>query len=371
VQRRRWAVTADLLPRFVTLLVSAGLLMALAPDLSDIGNVRKRELFVAAGGVLGPNLPKAFEYPVLARVLYLGEKAVSASVFGITLVNVAVGLAGAVVVYLLLKRARADVAVWALAPTLLLAAQNLDAWTAAIVLATVLVWEAGNIAGTGVLGGVGLAFKLSPAVVLAPLAAASGWAKAAVIGAVAAAVWVVVNVPYYLYDSEAWKTPYRVASERDDTKGTIWAALPLHGRAVNVASLLLFAVVLGALCWAVGRRRIDPWSGASLTMIAFLATNKLWQPHYVLWLLPLLALSGTPRRPLRALELANLAYFVVLWGQMDFIDPTDQGFRISAEPWTTLTATARLVFAAWLALALWRQGVERAQIPDAGSARLA
>lgn len=361
VQRPHHVDQPDTRPRFVTLLVCAGLLMALAPDLSDVGNIRKRELFVAGGGILRKDLPHGFEYPVLAKVLYLGERAVSSTVFGVTVVNIFVGIAGALVVYYLLRRARADTAVWCLAPTLLLAAQNIDAWAAVVIVGIVMLWEASQWAGAGALGGIGLAFKLSPAVVMPTLAAATTRTRALAMAVAGVAVWLVCNVPYYLHDSTAWRVPYKVASERDDTKGTIWAILPLHGRDVSIASTIAAALIIGLLTWAVATRRIDPWSASALAMLAFLATNKVWQPHYILWLLPLLAFSGVDRLPLRSLEVVNLAYFVVIWGQMDFIDPTHQGPRISAEPWTTITATLRLLCACWLAWSLWRQGVERAR----------
>jgi uncharacterized membrane protein len=291
------------------LLAGGVLLVALQTGTSDIAFVRERE--IAGNG--------GFEYPVLVRPLYLAERAITGSVAGIAIVNALLAVTVAVVVTVALRRIGADVGTWAMAPTLLLVGQNVDAITALLVVGVWRAWDRGRIRSAGALAGIGAAFKIAPAASLPALLADPNakWRHCVAAMATAAGVWVVANVPYAVLAYDAWAFPFRFASQRRDTRGTIWAALPLEGTALNVASAFAGALVVAAVAVSVRHRRLTPITGVALSLLGFVITNKVWQPHYLLWLLPVLAVLSTPRRSIRLLEAANLAFFVALFLEVE------------------------------------------------------
>ena len=333
-------MTADR-PRFVALLVAAVLLVAISWDVSDIAVIRWRE-------TVGDT---DFEYPVLARGLYLAERAVTGSKDLIGVLNALLMMPFVVAVAVVLRRRRLDAALWVGAPTLLFAGQNIDAITALLVLGALVAWRDRRDGVSGVLAGAGTALKVSPAVLVPPLFVAPGRSRRWWLVAAAAAVWLAANVPYALHDRDAFEFPYRFASLRDDVRGTIWAALPLSHDAVNVASAVATVLLVGAATVLVAKRTVTPETGAALALLGFLVANKVWQPHYLLWLLPVLAVIGVSHAPVRALEAANLGYFLSFWLDL----PDDAGTVLA---W--VTGAARLAAAVWLARVLLQPARSRA-----------
>lgn len=321
--------------RFGAFLAAGVALVAAMPDVSDVGTDRYYEV---------RHILPAFEYPVLGRMLFLAERAVSGSRTGISLVNAGVGVAVAVVVLALLVRsAGTRPEVWAGAPILLLVGQTMDAVTCLLLVLLVLAWRERRWELAGLWAGLGTAFKIVPAVALLPLLMASGWRGRIRTAAAAASAWLACNIPYALHDGDRWWFPYRFAADRDDVVATIWAPWHLSIPTVNRLSLLLTVVLVGAVCVAAARRRVEPVDAAALAVLAFIVANKVWQPHYVLWLVALLPFTSVAKRPLRALELASLAYFAVFWSE-----PSVEG--LGALVW--VVATARLAAAGWLAKAV-------------------
>jgi len=287
----------------VPALVSAALLILFDRQTSDIGAVRLEEM----------TRVRPFEYPVLARLLYLGERALSGSILGISLINVGVGVAGAVAMALLLRRMGADYSLWVAAPLLVLAGQNWDVITALTIALAMWAWLRGADVDAGVWVGIGTAFKIVPIVLLVPMLALGGWRRTLRAAGPAAVLWIAVNLPSVLRNPTAWTFPYKFASERTDVRGTLWAALPLRGGALNMASLVLLALCLGAVFVAAARRRLTFAPACALAILAFIGTNKVWQPHYVLWALPALAICAVGHRWVRGLEWASLLYFADIW----------------------------------------------------------
>src|SRR5262245_44764291 len=102
--------SVDLRPRCTTYLVCGVLLAVLAPQTSDIATIWMRE----------PNEAGVFEYPVLARSLYLAERTVAPSRVGIALVNSVVGVVAAAWIIGLLRRDGGRESLWMGAPSLIL-----------------------------------------------------------------------------------------------------------------------------------------------------------------------------------------------------------------------------------------------------------
>jgi uncharacterized membrane protein len=275
------------------------------------------------------------------------ERTIAPSRLGIALTNAGIGVAAAVCVTVLLWRKGERAPLWMAAPTLILAAVNVDAVTALFILLALQSWKEGKPATAGIWAGLGTAFKLAPAFVLPSLAAASSPRDRLRMTTAAAVAWLATNVPYAILHPASWRLPYEFASRRQDGHGTIWAALGLSVEGTAVASMVSLGILCLAIALATNHRRITPETGSTLTLLAFLGTNKLWQPHYLLWPLPSLALTNVPILPVRALEITNLAYFVVIWRQLP---PPAAPF------WMWTFGVARLASLLWVAIELIRHG---------------
>jgi hypothetical protein len=231
-------------------------------------------------------------------------------------------------------------------PTLMLVALNVEGITALLIVLAVTSWKEGRSAASGIWVGLGAAFKLAPVFMLPPLAVGAGWRAGARVLLAAAAAWLAVNIPYAWLDPAGFRLPYQFAIERQDGRGTIWAAAGLSSNTAALASLAALGAACLAIAAATRRARITAESGCALALLALLGTSKLWQPHYLLWALGALPLTGVPVLPVRCLEVANLAYFVVLWRQL----PPE-----SEAVWLWPAAAARLVFLIWVAIAILGQ----------------
>jgi uncharacterized membrane protein len=326
----------DLRPRCIAYLTCGVILVALAPQTSDIATIWMRQ---ASGD-------SAFEYPVLARLLYLAERAVAPSRLGIALINAAVQIVATVCIIGLLRRNGGRHSLWMASPTLMLVTLNVEGITAFFIVLAETSWRRGRSAAAGMWAGLGAAFKIVPIFILPPLLAASSRRQAARVLAMAAVAWAVINVPYAFWDPAGFRFPYQFAVLRQDGQGTIWATVGLSsGAAAAMASLAAFGVVCLAIAEATRRGRIKPESGCALAVLAVLGTSKLWQPHYLLWAVAVLSLTNVPALPVRFLEVANLAYFFILWRQL----PAD-----SEVFWLWPIGAVRITCLIWVAAAVIR-----------------
>jgi uncharacterized membrane protein len=219
---------------------------------------------------------------------------------------------------LLCRQARPwDVALWAAAPALVLHSTiNWDLLAVALTVGGLVAWSRNRPGWAGALLGLGIAAKLFPIVILGPLVllclrAGTPRARRAAVRLVASAAtaWTVVNLPLILINRDGWAYPYRFSTSRWVDWGTVWFTLDqltgafglqrqlreLVGNSadLNKASLVLFGVCcagIAGLIWLAPRR---PRVGAMVFLVvgAFLLTNKVWSPQFVLWLVPLYVLA--------------------------------------------------------------------------------
>jgi uncharacterized membrane protein len=210
-----------------------------------------------------------------------------------------------------------DVLMWAVSPGLILAATvNWDLLAVSLTTVAILAWARGRPGWAGALLGLGAAAKFYPLLVLGPLIMLClrqrtfRTARAASITVAAAVVaWGVVNLPIALVAPHGWAEYYRFSTRRWIDWGSLWFILDqsTHQRfggglvhalsgdvaALNLSSWLLFVVCcagIGVLIWFAPRTpRVA--STAFLVVAAFLLTNKVWSPQFVLWLIPLAVLA--------------------------------------------------------------------------------
>jgi hypothetical protein len=93
-----------------------------------------------------------------------------------------------------------------------------------------------------------------------------------------------------------------------------WSFVENTGQLNHVAEagFAVLAIAIGILAMASPRRPRVPQL-LFLTLGAFMLTNKVWSPQYILWLLPLVVLAR-PRLPAYILwQLGEIAYFFVIW----------------------------------------------------------
>ncbi|MFE9677666.1 glycosyltransferase family 87 protein [Streptomyces sp. NPDC006259] len=214
----------------------------------------------------------------------------------------------------------------ALAPAFALTATiNWDLLAVALTAAAMLMWSRGRALAFGVLLGLATAAKLYPVFLLGPLFVlcwrAGKWRDfgTALGGAVVA--WLVVNLPVMIFAFEGWSKFYTFSQERGVDFGSFWLILaqnssdPLTTDSVNTLATVLVVVcglAIGALTLTAPRRPRFAQL-AFLIVAAFILTNKVYSPQYVLWLVPLAVLARPKWRDFLIWQACEVAYFLGIW----------------------------------------------------------
>ncbi|WP_431043259.1 glycosyltransferase family 87 protein [Streptomyces sp. P1-3] len=218
----------------------------------------------------------------------------------------------------------------ALAPAFALTATiNWDLFAVALTAAAMLMWSRSRVLAAGILIGLATAAKLYPVLLLGVLfllclragrLRAFGSAAAGAVGS-----WLVVNLPVMISTSgglhirEGWQKFYTFSEERPVDFGSVWLIIsqrtgdPLTDVNTYATALMVLAcagIVALALC-APRRPRFAQL--AFLVVAAFILTNKVYSPQYVLWLVPLAALARPKWRDFLIWQACEVVYFVGIW----------------------------------------------------------
>ncbi len=219
-----------------------------------------------------------------------------------------------------------DAALVALSPSLVLASTvNWDLWAVALLALAMLAWARERPVLAGVLLGLATAMKFYPLLVLGPLLVLclragllrTFWRTAAA----AAVAWLAVNVPVALAAPEPWARFYAFSRERGAGFSSVWYVMYQQGVGIgSVSTLNLLATGLLLVCCAgvawlalAAPRRPRLAQLAFLVVAAFLLTNKVYSPQYVLWLLPLAALARPVWRDHLVWTAGEVVHFVGIW----------------------------------------------------------
>ncbi|HEY9439690.1 MAG TPA: glycosyltransferase 87 family protein [Streptomyces sp.] len=224
-----------------------------------------------------------------------------------------------------------------LAPALALSATiNWDLLAVALTAAAMLMWSRSRALAFGILIGLATAAKLYPVLLLGPVFVlclrAGKWRamRTATLGA--AASWLVVNLPVMLYAPEGWKKFYTFSQERQIDYGSFWLLItqrtgkPIDVDTVNTASVLLMIVMcagIAALALAAPRRPRFAQL-VFLVVAAFILTNKVYSPQYVLWLIPLAALARPRWRDFLVWQACEVMYFLGIWMYLAYTTSGDK-----------------------------------------------
>ena len=249
-----------------------------------------------------------------------------------------------------------DAMLVATSPALLLTATiNWDMLAIAGVALWLLLWSRRVVFIAGVVLGLAIAAKFYPVIFLGPLfllcLRAGRLPAFARMTAGALVGWLAVNLPVMLVNFDGWATFYRFSSERGEDLGSIWLALSIAGAGIppqvlNWLGISVFAALcagVAVLIWRSPRRpRLAPM--LFLTLAAFLVTNKVYSPQFVMWLVPLAVLSLPRLRPLLIWQSAEVVYFAAVWLYLIGIENLGQAL---APGWYATAIVLRVIALAW------------------------
>ncbi|MFF5144370.1 glycosyltransferase family 87 protein [Streptomyces sp. NPDC013157] len=214
----------------------------------------------------------------------------------------------------------------ALAPAFALTATiNWDLLAVALTAAAMLMWSRSRPLAFGVLLGLATAAKLYPVFLLGPLFLlcwrAGKWREFFVATGGAVVAWLVVNLPVMIFAFDGWSKFYTFSQERGVDFGSFWliwaqnTTTPPSTDFVNTAAtvlvLLCFAGIAALALTAPRRPRFAQL--AFLVVAAFILTNKVYSPQYVLWLVPLAVLARPKWRDFLIWQACEVAYFLGIW----------------------------------------------------------
>jgi uncharacterized membrane protein len=321
---------------------------------NDIGGMPYLEYPVVTGAVMQVAA-------VLARTSAsdLNERAVR--FYDITSVMLLLGaVIGVIAVIRLAGRRPWDGAMFALAPGLILTATiNWDLIAVTFTLLGMLAWARCQPGLAGALIGLGAAAKFYPALLLIPLLVLclrSGRLRElgeAFFGAILA--WLTVNLPVMILAPQGWLTFYTFSFRRGEDFGSIWLILAQalgQGRLpwlnlLPAVSLLLLCLGIAFLGLSAPRRPRFPQL-AFLVLAAFVLTNKVYSPQYVLWLIPLAVLARPRWRDFLIWQACEVVYFFGIWL---YLAGADRGLK-TGEYW--LVIGVHLIGTAFFALMVVR-----------------
>ena len=246
----------------------------------------------------------------------------------------------------------------AASPAVLLASFiNWDWLAIAFTALALLAWSRRYPAWAGVALGLGVASKFYPLLLLGPLfvlclrdkrLAAFGTMLATAVG-----TWLIINVPFMIVNFEGWSYFFRFSAERVHDFGSIWLMLDKVGLGLGTETSDVFAFVslvvlclgIAVLIWlAPTRPRVAQVS--FLVVAAFLLTNKVYSPQFVLWLIPLAVLARPRWRDLIWWQAAEAVYFVAVWW---YLVGTDEGEYGLPDEWYAAAIAVHVVATAVLA----------------------
>src|SRR5215475_9529066 len=264
---------------------------------------------------------------------------------------------------------RAQALMVALSPALILSAfVNWDLIALALTALGIAAWAARRVIWAGILLGLAVAAKFYPLVVFGPLVLlclrAGRLRDFAKTLAAAVLAWLAVNLPVMIVAPSGWAHFYTFSKDRGADWGSIWYMfehfnVPVLGNpqlgALNKLSAVFFAAAcaaIAALALAAPRRPRLPQL-CFLVLAAFLMTNKVWSPQYVVWLVPLAVLARPRLWPYLLWQAAEVAYFFGIWGYLIFIYSAEgyqvTGYQGISSGWYFATLAARFLTVGLLA----------------------
>jgi uncharacterized membrane protein len=226
---------------------------------------------------------------------------------------------------------------------ILTATINWDLLAAALAALALVFWSRNRTLGAGIWLGLAIAAKFYPLVFLGAflvLTIRTGkWpAFGRLIGG-AAGAWLAVNIPFAVANTEGWFHFYSFSSERGIDFGSLWYALPQLGfpgvpdDRANIAIMISLIALCGvvAVIGLSAPRRPRLAQLLFLVLAAFVLTNKVYSPQYVIWLLPLAVLARPKWRDLIIWQIGQVVYFMAIWWHLiDYVTEEARFLNVEA-----------------------------------------
>jgi uncharacterized membrane protein len=282
---------------------------------------------------------KQVEYPVvlgevmqviswIARALEVDRVAQAVRFYDLTVILLGMCLvAGVLLMAAVAGPTRRWDALWyAISPAVVLAAYiNWDLVAGALSMGMLLAWARRRQVLAGVLLGLAIATKFYPLMFVGALFLLTWrtgrWRPFLLTMASAVGAWIVVNAPFMIFAWEGWRRFYVFSQERGIDWGSPWLFFqnkgwPILGEwdvsTLGMLSLALLCLGIAVLTLAAPRRpRLAQI--CFLALAAFMMTNKVWSPQFVLWLVPFAVLARPNWKPLALWQLAEVWYFAAIW----------------------------------------------------------
>ncbi len=308
---------------------------------------------------------QVLEYPVLTGVLLYAAALVTRVLggTGVTFLAVNVVAMSALLAWTIasvggtVRRRPWDALMVALAPVVALAGfVNWDLLAVALTAAALAAWSRSRPGVAGILLGLAAAAKFYPLVIVGAVAVLClrrqrGAALARfLVGGLGA--WLAVNLPVMVANWEGWLRFYQFSRERGMDFGSPWYALslvgvPVPGDGLNAVATGLLLLACAGIAW-LGLRAPHPPRLAALAFLvvgAFVLTNKVYSPQFVLWVLPLAVLARPRWRDLLIWQLGEVTYFVGIWWYLVGYGTADKGLHPG---WYALATAVHWLATAWL-----------------------
>lgn len=223
-----------------------------------------------------------------------------------------------------------DAAMVALAPGIVLAGTiNWDMWAVMLATLGMLFFARSRPLAAGIFIGLGTALKLYPVLLLGAIAVLAirtlKFRSALVTAAATAGTWLVVNVPFMIKDFIGWQYFLTFTSDRPAGYSSMWFGyneiaerLGLETVGAEFINVWAFALFAGACTGiaalglsAVRRPRLAQL--ALLIVAAFVLTNKVYSPQFVVWLIPLVALARPSWRSFLVWQFFEAMHWWAIW----------------------------------------------------------
>jgi uncharacterized membrane protein len=240
---------------------------------------------------------------------------------------------------------------------------NWDMLPVALTALAMAFWSARKPGLAGVMLGLGAAAKLYPAFLLGPLLllCLRGKRMGDFVMTLSTFLvsWGLVNLPVQVLAPNAWFSFWTYNKDRGGDFGSIWYVLSLAGYPMpylNWVSGGLFLLCCVGILILILRAPQRPRFGAVefLVVAAFLMTNKVYSPQYVLWLLPLMILARPKWREWLIFTAGELIYFVAIWWHLGgFLTPGDS----SPDRIYWLSVVIRLCTEGWVVIMVIRDAM--------------
>ncbi|WP_426997579.1 glycosyltransferase family 87 protein [Pseudarthrobacter sp. N5] len=325
-----------------------------------------------------------FEYPVLmgliagaTALLVPGNGVTDARILGYFDINATLIAAVWIVTVLatarMARRRTWDAAMVALAPGIVLAGViNWDMWAVGLLAVGMYFFSRERLILAGLLIGLGTATKLYPVLIFGAillLTLRTGRIRALLVTAFSAlGAWLAVNLPIAVMNPTGWNYFYEFTEGRPAGYSSPWFAYnlvagrlqgggqlqlkPLDAEAINTLALNLFvlACVLTAVVALTAPRRPRLAQLAFLIVAAFILTNKVYSPQFVIWLIPLLALARPKWRDFLVWQAVEGLHWAAVWMYLGQVTSGGSSQHNIDMPYYVLAVAAHMLVTAYLML---------------------